>query len=396
MMPVGRTPSPARSVLFQTGVRRRGPLRKRLLAVTGALAVLLVIAIVLASWFVSGLLIDPHHDLVNDNIETLAVGHGRIVLVRTHDSQRNGVYGLDWPSGHAIVGNLISVTPSTVTRRLMALTGRLPHHAKVGLDPDVWTTNPRAALGIDYRSMTFPDPLGPMPAWLVADRGSTWVILVHGIDGSRTGGLRPLASLHGLGFPTLVIDYRNDVGAPASSDGHIDLGMTEWRDLEAAVRWALQHGAQRFVLYGDSMGGSIVTRFMHLSPLSGKVSALVLDAPVLDWAGVIDDQASRRDLPFMAPPVKWMIGSRINVSWSALDQIAQARSFHLPILLFQGTDDALVPSAESRAFARTAPGPVTYVPVSGAGHIESWNANPTAYESHLRQFLSPYAPPAHP
>ena len=162
MMPVGRTPSPARSVLFQTGVRRRGPLRKRLLAVTGALAVLLVIAIVLASWFVSGLLIDPHHDLVNDNIETLAVGHGRIVLARTHDSQRNGVYGLDWPSGHAIVGNLISATPSTVTRRLMALTGRLPHHAKVGLDPDVWTTNPRAALGIDYRSMTFPDPLGPM------------------------------------------------------------------------------------------------------------------------------------------------------------------------------------------------------------------------------------------
>jgi fermentation-respiration switch protein FrsA (DUF1100 family) len=388
----GRGAAPARPVLFQTGVRRRRPVRKRLVMAAAALVALLVIAIVVASWVLSGLLIDPHHDLVKDNIEVLAAGHGRIVLARTRDSQRNGVYGLDWPSGHAVVGSVTSATPSSVTRRLMSLTGTLPHHGKVGLDPDVWTTNPRAALGLDYRSLTFPDPLGPMPAWLLAGRGSTWVIFVHGIDGSRAGGLRPLGVLHSLGFPVLLIDYRNDVGAPASPDGHIHLGMTEWQDLDAAARWAMQQGAQRLVLFGDSMGGSIVTRFMHLSALSGKVSALVLDAPVLNWAGVIDDQASRRDLPFMAPPVKWMVGARIDVSWSALDQIAQARSFRLPILLFQGTDDALVPPAESRAFARSAPGPVSYVPVSGAGHIESWNANPSAYESRLRQFLGPYAP----
>jgi pimeloyl-ACP methyl ester carboxylesterase len=391
MIPRGRSSSPARPVLFQTGVRRR-PARRRLLWALAGLVLLLLVAIVVASWLLSGLVIDPHHDLVNDNIETLAVGHGRIVLARTHDSQRDGVYGLDWPSGHAVLGSLISTTPSTVTRRLTSLTGRLPHHAKVGLDPDVWTTNPRAALGIDYRSLTFPDPLGPMPAWLVSGQGSTWVIFVHGIDGSRTGGLRPLGLLHSLDFPTLLIDYRNDVGAPASPDGYIHLGMTEWRDLEAAVRWALGQGAQRIVLYGDSMGGAIVARFMHVSPLAAKVGALVLDSPVLNWAGVIDDQASRRYVPFMAPPVKWMIGARVDVSWSALDQIAQARSFHLPILLFQGEDDALVPPDESRAFARTAPGPVSYVPVPGAGHIESWNANPTGYENDLRQFLSPYAP----
>ncbi len=267
-MPRGRTTPPARPVLFQTGVRRRRPVRKRLLAVAAALVALFVIAVVVASWFLSGLLIDPHHDLVNDNIETLAVGHGRIVLARTHDSQRNGVYGLDWRSGHAVVGKLISTTSSTVTRRLMSLAGRLAPHEKVGLDPDVWTTNPRAALGIDYRPLSFPDPLGAMPAWLVAGQGSTWVIFVHGIDGSRTGGLRPLASLHSLGFPTLLIDYRNDAGAPASPDGHVHLGMTEWQDLQAAVRWAVQQGAQRLVLYGDSMGR------LDRHPVHGRVIAV--------------------------------------------------------------------------------------------------------------------------
>jgi hypothetical protein len=94
----------------------------------------------------------------------------------------------------------------------------------------------------------------------------------------------------------------------------------------------------------------------------------------------------------MALPVKWMIGARIDINWNALDEISQARSFHLPILIFQGEDDPLVPPSETRAFAQAAPGPVTYVPVPGAGHIQSWNANPTAYDRHLRQFLSPLAP----
>jgi pimeloyl-ACP methyl ester carboxylesterase len=353
--------------------------------------VLLVIMIAVASWFLSSLLINPKHDLVAYNIETIAVRTGQIQLARTKSSARQGEYGLDWPKGHAVVGPVLSSTGSTVTRRLLSLTGQLAPHTKVGLDSNVWTTDPHAALNIPFQSVSFPDPLGPMPAWLVGGRGSTWVIFVHGIDGSRAGGLRPLAALHALGLPTMLIAYRNDVGAPASPDGHIHLGMTEWEDLQAAARWALTRGAQRFILYGDSMGGSIVTRFMHLSPLASRVRAMVLDAPVLDWAGVLDHVGSRVDVPFMVPPVRWMIGWRIDVNWDQLNEIAQARTFRLPILLFQGQDDELVPPAESQSFARAAPGPVNYVPVPGVGHIQSWNANPTQYDAHLRSFLAPFA-----
>jgi hypothetical protein len=34
---------------------------------------------------------------------------------------------------------------------------------------------------------------------------------------------------------------------------------------------------------------------------------------------------------------------------------------------------------------------VTYVPVPGAAHIESWNADPANYDARLRQFLAPWA-----
>ncbi len=388
------TTSTLRPVTFQTGLvrRRRSPLR-RAIVVLGAILVVVAVAIAVASWFLSSLLINPQRKLVSDNIETLAVRSGEVVLARTTASDRLGVYGLDWASGHAIAGAIVSSTSSTVTRRLGSLTGHLTPHKNVGIDPDVWTSDPRRALGIPFKSFTFPDPLGAMPAWLVSGRSSTWVIFVHGIDGSRAGGLRPLSTLHSLGLTTLLIDYRNDAGAPASPDGHIQLGMTEWNDLNAAARWALSHGARRLVLYGDSMGGAIVTRFMHLSPFAGKVVALILDAPVLNWSGVIDHEASRLNVPFMSIPVKWMLDVRIGPEWGALDELAQSHTFHLPILLFQGEDDTLVPPAESAAFAQTAPGPVTYVPVPGVGHIESWNADPAAYDARLRTFLMGYAPP---
>jgi hypothetical protein len=365
--------------------------RRRLIASAAGALVLLLLLIAVAAWFISGVLVNPQHDLVHDNIEVLAIRHDEIVLARQRDSLRNGVYGLDWPTGHAIVGPIAATTSATVTRRLTSVTGRLSVGTKVGLEPTVWTTNPRAALGIGYRSITFPDPLGPMPAWFVPGHTTTWVIFVHGIDGNRQAGLRPLGTLHALGLPTLLIDYRNDAGAPRSPDGHIHLGMTEWEDLDAAARWAANHGARRLVLYGESMGGAIVTRFMHLSSLKGRVVALVLDAPVLNWAGIIDHLASHLDIPFMAPPVKWIVNARVGVDWGALDEIAQAHYFHLPILLFQGEDDGLVPPSESKAFATAAPGPVTYVPVPGAGHIQSWNANPASYEQHLRAFLAPWA-----
>jgi uncharacterized protein len=370
---------------------RRWP-RRVAIALAAVLAVAAV-AVVVGSWLASSLLIDPHHDLVREDVAVTAVSGDRVTLARTKASARDGVYGLDWRGGHAIVGDVTARSNGTLTRVLRGSTGGLRPGTRVAIDPDVWDGTPRTALGIPFVPVAIPDPLGPMPAWQVPGRARTWVLFVHGIDGSRAGGLRPLATLHRLRLPTLLISYRNDAGAPPSPDGHIHLGMTEWKDLEAAARWAVAHGARRFVLYGDSMGGAIVTRFMHESALARRVVALVLDAPVLDWRSVIARQASRFDLPFMATPVEWTIGQRIDVNWSALDEIRQAGSFHVPVLLFQGLDDPLVPPADTRRFAQRVPGGrATFVGVPGAGHIESWNADPARYSRTLAAFLARLRP----
>lgn len=371
--------------------------RRRILVAVGAvIAVVLVVAGV-ACWVLSGVLIDPHHDLTKENVTVRAAKADRVVLDRSKATLRAGTYGLDWQGGHAIAGPIVARTGDSVTRRLSAVRGTLAPGTKVAIDPDVWEGTPQSALGIPFSEVAVPDPLGPMPAWQVPGRGSTWVLFVHGIDGQRAGGLRPLATLHEAQLPTLLISYRNDVGAPPSPDGKIHLGMTEWQDLEAAARYAVTRGAQRFVLYGDSMGGSIVTRFMHESALAPRVGAIVLDAPVLDWRSVIDNQAAKLHLPFMASPVEWTIGRRIDVDWDALDEIDQAATFRVPILLFQGLADPLVPPTDSRRFVAGVPdGLATFVGVPGAGHIQSWNVAPERYEQTLASFLRRVTAPTAP
>ena len=88
------------------------------------------------------------------------------------------------------------------------------------------------------------------------DAKDTWAIVVHGNSLSAADGLRMVPILTGAGYPTLVATYRNDPGAPEDPSGKLRYGLTEWEDLEAMVRYALDEGSDGVVLDGYSMGGA--------------------------------------------------------------------------------------------------------------------------------------------
>lgn len=364
--------------------------RRRRWSIAGTI---LVVAVLLGylggSYAFSSLLLDPHHNPAKDNVEVVASTSNSVTLKRSTASATGGTFGIEWNGGHAIIGVITTSDAATVTRALSDVTGVLTPSDKVSIDPDVWQGDPLSARNVAFDNVTVPTPLGEMPAWFIPGTNDTWVLFVHGIDGRREAGLRVAPVLQQSGLPSLLITYRNDVGAPPSSDGLIHLGMTEWQDLDAAADYAVSKGAQRFVLYGESMGGSIVTRFMHESKHASQVVGMVLDAPVLNWFGVISGQASQLHLEPLAPAVRAWISHRTGLSFDALNEIDQAAIFTVPILLFQGLDDPLVPPSESQAFAEAVPsGNVSYVPVAGARHIQSWNIDPARYESTLTNFLA--------
>ncbi len=365
--------------------RRR---RWRWLAAAGiALVVLLAVGAAI-SWHFSDDVLVPNHSNPDRKARVEALTPGRIVLSRNEESERRGVYGLEWIGGHAVIGAIVGESEDTVTRRLRDVRGYLVPEMDIGIESDVFSGDPRQALGLPTERVDVPDELGPMPAWLVPGRSDTWAIVVHGINGTPQVGLRLLPTLHRAGLPAMLIAYREDQGAPASPDGFHHMGLTEWRDLEAAARYALAHGARRLLLAGYSMGGALVAQFMQKSRLAGRVSGLVLDAPALDWRRILEFNAERMDLPgFAALPVIWTIGARIDADWDSLDALQHTEDFHLPILLFHGDDDEVVPIATSEAFAAALPRWVTFYRAPEAGHTQSWNVDPQLYERRLKDFV---------
>lgn len=371
---------------------RRSPasrLSRRQLAAVLALLAAAAIAIGAAlSWHFSSRVIVPDHSGWSPDVEIIAVGPRSVTLERSESTFRPGVYDIAWEGGSAMVGAVTGSSDATVTRRLSRVRGYLLPGMDVELGNEAYNGDPRDALGLPYRSVAIPGELGPLPAWLVRGRSPTWAILIHGHNGDRQNGLKIVPLLHRLGLPALLVSYRNDLGAPDSPDGYHHLGLTEWRDVDAAAVYALRHGARRLVLVGFSMGGAIAGRFMADSPRADRVAALVLDAPVTDWRETLEFNASEMGLPEVASlPLRWAIGARIDVDWSALDYESHLDDFQLPILLFHGAEDRLVPEESSEKLAEAIPERVTYVVAPQAGHVQAWNVAPALYERRLRRFL---------
>jgi uncharacterized protein len=352
------------------------------------LPLILVIAVAL-SWHFSDRALVPDHSSWPQEVKVEGMPPGRIVLERSEDTERPGMYGLEWDGGHAIVGQIVGEDDETVTRRLRSVRGYLVPEMEVGVEANVFSGDPGQAFGIPFAEVDVQSELGPMPAWSIPGKRDTWAIVVHGINSTPQVGLRALPSLRRAGLPTLLITYREDLGAPPSPDGFHHMGLTEWRDLQAAARYALDHGARRLVLVGYSMGGAIVSQFLQHSRLAPRVSGLVLDAPALDWQRVLEFNATEMGLPgFMSLPVEWAIGARIDVDWDDLDALQHPEAFQLPILLFHGEDDEVVPISTSEDFAAELPRWVTYYTAPDAGHVEAWNVDPRLYERKLAAFLA--------
>ncbi len=358
--------------------------------IAAAVALLVAIAAGAAlAWHFSSAVVVPDRSEWPADVTVEGIAPGRVVLSRSNDTLRPGVYGILWQGGHAIVGPVIRSDAGSVTRQLRRVDGYyLRPGMKVALDSDVYAGNPRQALGLPFSAVSVPGELGPMPAWLIPGRSRTWAIVVHGLNGDQQGGLRIAPVLHRAGLPTMLISYREDLGAPPSPDGLHHMGQTEWRDLEAAVRYALRHGARRVLLAGYSMGGAIVAQLMQHSPLAKRVAGLLLDSPALDWKSILEYNSRQMGLPsLLAVPVEWAIDVRIDPDWESLDALRHPEAFRLPVLLFHGAEDGTVPISDSEELARELPNRVTFYRVPRADHTESWNVDPRLYDRRLTAFL---------
>ncbi|MFJ2784382.1 MULTISPECIES: alpha/beta hydrolase [unclassified Streptomyces] len=375
---------------------RRSRLRRRLLVGLASTVVLVLGAAAGLLWLAAGRLVHPMDDTPL-NTRVVASAPGTVTLPATTESRATGTYGLVWHDEetdrrhHGTLGPVLVSDDDTVTRELTADIPPAPG-AKAKVIVTVWNSDPGRALGLDHQDVTYPGELGPMPAWFLPGTGTTWVIQVHGLGAGRAAGLRTMPQLHDLGHPVLGITYRNDPGAPRDSGNTRHFGDTEWRDLDAAVRYARDHGATGVVLLGHSMGGGIVETYLQRAADTSAVRAVVLDSPALDYRATLDTIVTGLGLPAPVAALQaGIVGLRADVDLDDVDALAANRRTggpKQPVLLFHGTGDTVVPYATSAAFAHDWPDKVRLVTVEGATHTGAWNADPGVYAEELAAFLA--------
>ncbi|MCC7366058.1 MAG: alpha/beta fold hydrolase [Dehalococcoidia bacterium] len=300
----------------------------------------------------------------------------------------DALFGLQWPGGYGQVGPAISREARSVVRAYIPLEGGTPPPGTLArVDTFAFPADPLGR-GIDFTEVHVPGDVGVLPAWHIAGEGDTWAIFVHGKGAWRGEALRVLPLVREFGLPGLAITYRGDAGIEGDSTLHYAYGHHEWRDLEAAVQHALNAGARRVVLFGYSMGGSISMSFLKHSELRDRVAALVLDAPMLDFAETLRFRLAAGRIP---KPVRALILALVRatspVDWHALDYTRETAYLTVPTLLVHGDRDATVPVTTSDRLARLRPDVVEYARLEGAGHVHGWNVGPEAYEDRLRAFL---------
>lgn len=389
--------------------------RKRHFSAIRIVIIVLVVLLVatalfygLGGWYFSNVLRDgalipegpgsPEYDIAVE-----AVGDGTITLVGPSNDEHLGavgVYGVAWPDGYGQMSELVSAEPTgdghtRVVRAFRPITGTLTSTEQVDLDGYAYPDDPTAAFGVTYADLTYETDLGPAGMWYVPGDKPVWMIFVHGKDAPKREALRLLPVAVERGYHALVINYRNDPGAPSDPSGYHQYGVTEWSDVSAAARFARSNGAEQTVLVGYSMGGSNVASFLSQGPLRNQAVAAILDAPNLDLESTVDFRGTNRDLPLIGVGVpeslisvaKWMAGWRFDLEWDDYNWIERTGDMHIPMLVFHGTVDESVPLATSQLFERKRPDLVTLIETPGAGHVLSWNVDPAGYVDAVTAFL---------
>jgi uncharacterized protein len=369
-------------------IKRQRSTRSQLIRYAARLLLTTTVSLGAGGWLASGQFLKPRRGALSYDLQVLAVRPDRITLPRTKQTEQSGLWGLEWSGGYGQVGRLRSVEPSKVVRDFRLLQGTLHVGQRVTVDRWAFPGDPSAAFGLHFSNVRIDSELGSLPAWYVNGPRETWVIFVHGRDANRREALRMLQPVVELGFPSLVISYRNDLEAPRSPDGLSHLGETEWRDVDSAAAYAMDHGARHLVLAGLSMGGAIVSDFLYRSRHAATVRGVILDAPVLNWGATVNfvGRGHRIPGPLMSL-TKSIFSIRFRSDWNDLDEMSRTGP-PSPVLLFHGTDDDIVPVRTSDEFAAAHSDLVTYARVAGAGHVESWNLDPAGYDEAVQTFLT--------
>lgn len=182
-----------------------------------------------------------------------------------------------------------------------------------------------------------------------ADEGRPTLLYFHGNTGNLGGRADRFRQVAASGFGLLAMSYR---GYPGSQGSPSERAFSA--DALTAFDW-LAARASPIVVYGESLGTAVATSVASRR----DAEALVLEAP---FTAIVD---------IAAETYPWVpVGLLMRDQFRSRDLIGK---IGMPVLILQGTDDAVVPTEQGRRLYDLAPEPKEFVVIEGGHHGDLWD-----------------------
>ncbi len=226
-----------------------------------------------------------------------------------------------------------------------------------------------------------------------AENSDKLVICHHGYTGC---GLRDCSSIavyfHKLGYDCLIVDHR----AHGKSEGdYVGFGILDRYDCRAWVDYVDERFdcGKKIVLYGVSLGGTIVLMASALSGLSSSVKAVIADcaftSPYDVFAHIL-----KRDYHLPTFPVMnindAICRQKAGYGFQDYSTLEAVQTTGIPILFFHGTEDTFVPTWMSQKNYEMCRSEKELVLVEHAAHGAAYYEDPPAYEAKIKAFTEKY------
>jgi pimeloyl-ACP methyl ester carboxylesterase len=335
------------------------------------------------------------HPRPKRTVPVVDVNSASITVPSDEQTRCPGEYRVYFHDGQhsVLVGDVLSDDGRHVQRKILSDPATIP----VPGDELVWSgylLDTPAAVSSSFEEVAITADGDARKAWYFPVAGATtWAIHVHGIHSGRQAILRAVPDTLSAGMSSLVIGYRGDIedgrGLPAT------FGTDEWHDLDAAMRYAVDHGAGRLVLVGWSMGATIALHAAARSSLRGRIDAMILVCPALDWFAALHAGASKAGFPgflgslgaltLTIPGLARFAGLRKAIPRRWMRPTPPAG---LPTLLIHSSGDRDVPLEVSKRFAATPGAAATLVEIAPCPHGMELNREPELFHGSIERFLS--------
>lgn len=320
----------------------------------------------------------------------------QITLPITPLTIASGDHGVWFQTSHARVGTIVSrdEQSKSVVREIVKVSGT---PLETGSVRGRWSGHaighPELINATTAEDIVLKTPHGDAPAWVIRpddqEPGNTWAVHVHGIRTTRYSALRSVPVAMSMGMTSVVPSYWGDQENISRGVEPCYLGQREWKDVETALDYAVEHGAENIVLFGWSMGATISLLLTERSRHRDRIKGLILVSPATNSTATLTVAGKNAGIPGpIAGVVPWVLSIGPLARLSGLDEAidygavdwTQPGRLKVPALLIHSDGDTDVPSELTRQFAARNPNFATIEIFDAVPHQLEWNTEPEKFE----------------